>query len=105
MKDVADMLALRKTKIGIEVVSPTHPVVKWQAKTEKGIDVSQFALDWTRKHATCPQGHTSVSWTPTRDSRNHEVIKIRFSTKDCKHCPVLPFCTSSKVRAPRRLLS
>jgi transposase len=101
----ADVLVSSQQRFGIEVVSPTHPDVKWQANTDNGIDASQFTIDWSLKQATCPQGHTSVSWTPTLDTRKHEVIKIRFSTKDCQQCPVLSFCTSSNSRAPRRLLS
>ena len=101
----ADVLVSSQERFDTEVVGPTHPDVKWQAKTDKGIDASQFAIDWSLKQATCPQGHTSVSWTPTLDSRQHEVIKIRFSTKDCQQCSVLSFCTSSTSRAPRRLLS
>jgi transposase len=101
----ADVLAKSQQRFGIEVISPTHPDVKWQANTDQGIDASQFAIDWEHKQATCPQGQTSVSWTPTFDTRQHEVIKIRFSTKDCQACPVLTSCTSSQSRAPRRLLS
>jgi transposase len=101
----ADVLASSQHRFGIEVVSPAHPDVKWQANTHQGIDASQFVIDWEHKQATCPQGKTSVSWTPTFDPRQHEVIKIRFSTKDCQTCPVLALCTSSKSRAPRRLLS
>jgi len=101
----ADVLAKSQQRFGIEVISPTHPDVKWQATTDQGIDASQFVIDWERKQATCPQGQTSVSWTPTLDTRQHEVIKRRFSTKDCQVCPALSLCTSSTSRAPRRLLS
>jgi len=101
----ADVLASSQHRFGIEVVSPAHPDVKWQANTNQGIDASQFVIDWEHKQATCPQGKTSVSWTPTFDPRHHEVIKIRFSTKDCQVCPVVSLCTSSKSRAPRRLVS
>jgi len=101
----ADVLVKSQQRFGIKVISPTHPDVKWQANTDHGIDASQFAIDWEHKQATCPQGKTSVSWTPTVDTRQHEVIKIRFSTTDCQACPVLALCTSSKSRAPRRLLS
>ena len=101
----ADVLVRSQQRFGIQMVTPTHPDVKWQAHTEQGIDASQFVIDWSRKQATCPQGHTSVSWTPTIDTRKHEVIKIRFSTKDCQRCPVVKLCTSSKSRVPRRLLS
>ncbi len=96
----ADVLASSQHRFGIEVVSPAHPDVKWQANTNQGIDASQFVIDWEHKQATCPQGKTSVSWTPTFDPRHHEVIKIRFSTKDCQVCPVVSLCTSSKSRAP-----
>jgi transposase len=101
----ADVFASSQHRFGIEVISPTHPDVKWQANTDHGIDASQFVIDWERKQATCPQGQTSVSWTSTCDTHQHEVIKIRFSTKDCQACPALAMCTASKSRAPRRLLS
>lgn len=101
----ADVLVKSQQRFGIEVISPTHPDVKWQAHTDQGIDASQFVIDWSRKQAKCPQGHMSVSWTPTIDSRKHEVIKIRFSTKDCQACPLLTRCTSSHSRVPRRLLT
>ncbi len=46
-----------------------------------------------------------MSWSPPRDGRQHEVIKIRFSTADCKQCPRLAQCPYSKSKSPRRLLS
>ena len=87
------------------MIGPTRPDVKWQANTEHGIDVSQFRIDWEHKHATCPEGHTSSSWTPAIDNRNNEVIKIRFSTTDCRSCPRLTSCTSSHSPTPRRLIT
>ena len=64
-----------------------------------------FRIDWEHKQATCPQGHTSSSWTPALDNRKNEVIKIRFSTTDCRGCPRLTSCTSSQSATPRRLLT
>ena len=64
-----------------------------------------FALIGNTSRRCAPLGHTSVSWTPALDKRKNEVIKIRFSTKDCQHCPRLASCTYSKSRAPRRLLT
>ena len=90
---------------GIEVIGPRRPDVRWQANTENGIDVSQFHIDWENKCAICPQGHTSRSWTPTLDSRGNESIKIRFSSTDCRTCPLLASCTSSQSSTPRRLIS
>jgi transposase len=90
---------------GIEVIGPRRPDVRWQANTENGIDVSQFHIDWENECATCPQGYTSNSWTPTLDSRGNESIKIRFSSTDCRTCPLLTSCTSSQSSTPRRLIS
>jgi transposase len=76
-----------------------------QAHTDGGIDASQFVIDWERKQAICPQGHTSINWMPTLDHRKNEIIKIRFSTKDCQACPCQSQCTHSQSGVPRRLLS
>jgi transposase len=75
----APILVSSQQKSGIEVIGPAHVDVKWQANTEQGIDVSQFRLDWDQQQATCPQGHTSMSWTPAIDYRKNEVIQIKFS--------------------------
>ena len=87
------------------VIGPGHPDVKWQANTDDGIDVSQFRLDWEQQQATCPQGHTSRSWTPAIDHRKNEVIKIKFSTTDCGICPLLTRCTRSEKKYKRRTIT
>src|SRR5947209_3578701 len=101
----APILVSRKPQYGIEVIGPGRFDVKWQANTDQGIDSSQFRIDWDQQQAICPQGHTSISWTPVIDNRNNEVIKIGFSTTDRKPCPCLASCTHSASRAPRRLLT
>ena len=101
----ADVLVSSHEQFGIDVVSPMHPDVKWQATTADGLDASQFRIDWEQRHATCPHGQRSVSWTPTVDASQRAVIKVRFSAKDCRVCPLLTRCTSSRARAPRRLLT
>jgi transposase len=99
------VLSTSSERFGVEVIGPTLGNVRWQANTDGGIDASQFVIDWERKHAICPQGNTSISWTPALDNRNNEIIKIRFSTKDCQVCPCQSRCTHSQSRVPRRLLS
>jgi Transposase DDE domain len=101
----AEVLAKSYERFGIDVVSPAHPDPKWQASTEGGIDATQFQIDWERQRALCPQGRTSVSWTLTVDNYQRQVIKIRFSTKDCRACPLVARCTFSRSHAPRRLLT
>jgi hypothetical protein len=56
------------------------------------------------KHAICPEGHVSNSWTPALDRRKNEVIKMKFSTKDCTGCPSQAQCTYTG-HAPRRTLT
>ena len=87
------------------MIGPGRPDVKWQANTDDGIDVSQFRMDWEHHSATCPEGHPSSSWTAAIDPRNNEVIKIKFSTKDCAICPRLASWTSSQSSTPRRLIT
>jgi transposase len=101
----AHLLVSSQQQFGVEMIGPGKVDVKWQANTPQGFDNSRFQIDWEQKLAICPEGHASISWTPTKDSRQHEVIKIRFSTSDCRRCPHLDLCTSSKSKYPRRLLS
>jgi transposase len=69
-----------------------------------GFAASQFHIDWQAEQATCPQGHTSISWSPAIDNRKNEVIKIKFSIKDCQSCPSRSWCTHS-TRYPRRTIT
>src|SRR5262245_15838182 len=59
---------------------------KWQAKAAEGFDAGNFRIDWENKRATCPAGCNSLSWTPAIDDRINEVVKIKFSMKDCQPC-------------------
>lgn len=69
-----------------------------------GYAVKDFVINWDKQCAICPQGHTSVSWTPAFDSRNNDVIKIKFSMTDCRDCTARMLCTKAK-RYPRRTLT
>lgn len=100
----AELLAASQRNYGIELCGPTRSNVRWQAHVEGGFDVSQCVIDWEHRHATCPGGHTSVSWTPAIDNRDNEVIKIKFARADCGPCPHRPHCTRTQ-RYPRRTLT
>jgi transposase len=101
----APILVNSQRQYGIEVIGPARGDVKWQANTDQGIDVSQFRIEWDQQQAICPQGHTSISWTPAIDHRKNEVIKIKFSTKDCGSCPLLTRCTRSEKKYKRRTIT
>jgi len=100
----ARVLVNSRTRFGIEVVGPVSVDTQWQAHTPSGMDASQFTLDWENRQATCPQGKTSTSWSQL-DRKNHpDLIKIQFSTTDCRSCPRLCDCVQSTSKYPRRTL-
>src|SRR5262249_26782332 len=88
----AELMVTSKRDYGVDLLGPARPDVKWQAREGKGFDAQSFVIDWEHEHATCPAGRTSVQWTPAIDNRDTAVIKIRFSTKDCRTCPSLSAC-------------
>jgi transposase len=61
-----------------------------------------FVLDWEAQQASCPQGQTSVKWTPGHDVSGDPVIRIRFDRATCRACPTRRACTAAKD-APRQL--
>ena len=90
-----------RQQYGIDLIAPTRADHKWQAKEQQGFDASSFHIDWDAQKVTCPAGRESLSWTPAIDQYDNEVIKIKFSMKDCKPCPLKERCT----KAPRRAIS
>jgi transposase len=100
----AELLATSLRDYGVALWEPTRQDVRWQAHVEGGFDVSRFIIDWDRQSATCPAGQISTSWTPARDNRDNEVIKIKFSRAACGPCPHRPQCTRAQ-RYPRRTIT
>src|SRR5208337_152326 len=58
-----------------------------------------FTIDWDQQRATCPEGRTSLSWSPAVDRGHNDVIKIKFSAKDCGACHARARCTEAKRRS------
>jgi transposase len=90
-----------RQQYGIDLIAPTRADHKWQAKEKQGFDTTSFHIDWDAQKAMCPAGCESLSWTPAIDRYDNQVIKIKFSMKDCKHCELKEHCT----KAPRRAIS
>lgn len=101
----AALLVSSKEEYAVELLGPTRHDYQWQARARTGFAAAYCQLDWSRQQATCPEGHQSLSWSPTSDPQQGEVIRITFSTKDCGPCPCRPLCRRSRKRAPRRTLS
>jgi transposase len=100
----AQLLVESQQDYQVDLVGPARKNAHWQATANTGYDVDHFPIDWEKQHATCPQGHTSVSWLPAVDNRKNEVIKIKFSTTDCRACPARSLCTPT-TSPPRRTLT
>jgi transposase len=101
----AALLVSSRTDYHVELVGPTRSDYHWQARERTGFAVEHFEIDWERQQATCPEGHTSISWTPAKDKRTNDVIKIKFSTRDCRACPSRSRCTRSRKKYPRRTIT
>jgi transposase len=101
----AELIATSRRDYGVNLLGPTRPDVKWQAKEGTGFAAQQFVIDWETKQATCPAGKTSIGWTPAIDKRTNHVIKIKFSGKDCRVCASRDLCMRSKKKYARRTVT
>jgi transposase len=97
----AGLILRSRQHYDVEVVGPVSQNNQWQAQSG-GYDASQFLIDWQSKQAICPQGKTSVKWTPGTDQQGYPNISVRFGLHDCRHCPARSLCTRS-LHAPRHL--
>jgi transposase len=100
----AKLLVESQRDYQIDLVGPTRKDYRGLASQDMGFDAGHFPIDWEHHQATCPEGHTSSSWTPARDKWKNEVIKIKFSMTDCQQCPSRSLCTRSS-RYSRRTVT
>jgi transposase len=86
-----------KAKHGVDLIGPAPRDPSWQARTEGGLDISHFAVDWESESVRCPQGKTSRVWRPTHDRHGNDIVTVAFGKKECLACPSRSVCTRSKV--------
>jgi transposase len=96
------LLVTAQTVHQVEVVGPPFGSYSHQRRADQGYDLSAFVIDWEAQQAHCPQGQTSIRWTPGRDVSGDPVVRIRFHAATCRACPVRQACTQAKD-APRQL--
>jgi transposase len=84
---------------GVDLIGPTRPDYKWQSQAGQGFAARDFTIEWDQQKATCPEGRTSIGWSPAVDRGHNEVLKIKFSSKDCGACPAHARCTKAKRRS------
>jgi transposase len=101
----ADLLVESQDHYGVDLLGPTRLDYHWQAQAGTGFAAQHFQINWDQHQATCPAGKTSISWTPAVDNHGNAVIKVKFSTKDCRPCDQIAQCIRTKKRDPRRTLT
>jgi transposase len=82
---------------GIALTGPLLADVSAQARAGAGYARADFTIDYRTRTVTCPQGKTSVSWTPCAQ-RGKDAIVARFSAGDCGPCPARGLCTRGRKR-------
>jgi transposase len=88
-----------QSQFGVDLYGPVHTDTSWQARTENGLDLSQFDIDWENQQVRCPTEHTSRTWTTSKTSHGKPATFVRFSPKDCGPCELRTHCTRSKMGA------
>jgi transposase len=94
----AERLVTSQREYRVERLGPMRADGQWPAQAAQGCDASHFQIAWEQQRAMCPGGYTSISWTPAVDDRTHEVVKLKFSMKDCQPCASRVPCTRAKRR-------
>ena len=82
---------------GIALIGPLLADTSAQARAGHGYARADFAADYDTRTVTCPQGRTSVSWTPCTQ-HGKDAIVATFSAGDYGPCPARSLCTSGKRR-------
>jgi Transposase DDE domain/Transposase domain (DUF772) len=98
----AELLVTAQPVPQVDVVGPPFGSYSHQRRSGEGYALGAFLIDWEVCQARCPQGQTSIRWTPGRDVSGDPVVRIRFHAATCRACPVRQACTRAK-NAPRQL--
>ena len=101
--DAPQIVAAREDH-AIALRGPARPDYQWQARAQNGFALADFHLDWESERATCPAGHTSISWRQRPDPAGRDLLWVKFSSQDCGPCPQRPSCCRTRGRSPRRTL-
>lgn len=84
---------VRQASLGTQIIGPVGQDTSWQEREQTGYALNDFAIDWPKQVATCPQGHQNVGWTEPHDRRKLPTVVIRFATATCRDCPMRAQCT------------
>jgi transposase len=90
----AALVVSEAARHGVALIGPLLADTSAQARAGAGYARADFTADYDSKTVTCPQGKTSVSWTPCAQ-RGNDAIVATFSVTDCGPCPARTLCTTS----------
>ena len=91
----ADLLLEARAR-GITLLGPLLSGSPPQARSG-GYTAEAFVIDWDRQQVTCPQGVTSIVWSPCVQQGKRQAIVVRFAAATCRECPARARCTTSRT--------
>jgi transposase len=95
----AELLVKSREAHGIVLRGRTRPSQGWQTQVDGAYRIDQFASDWDRQEAHCPQGKQAVRWTEQGDRAGKASVIVQFSRKDCRACPARAACPRAQHKA------
>jgi len=82
-------------KLGIEVMVAIPAKSKSSQAPNPDYNMENFVYDEQTNSYTCPEGHTMTTNGTWHKAKSGSMFQ-QYKTKQCKHCPVRPECTTSK---------
>jgi transposase len=98
----AEILVTGWRRHGIALAGPLLAGTSAQARAGNGYARADFTIDYDAREVTCPQGRTSVSWSPCTQN-GKDKIAVKFSPGDCGPCPARDLCFTGSSRNRRQL--
>ena len=93
----ADLLVGAADRYGVRLVGPPRKDASWQGRTDGAYTATDFALDYDRGVATCPEGEESKSWRTYTDRDGGGYVMARFAVATCRACSARDLCVRSET--------
>ena len=82
---------------GIDLVGPSRRSLSWHSLANDGFAASDFAMDWDRHKARCPEGKESAGWYKRSNKAGpRTLIHAQFRAANCRPCAARSRCMRSK---------
>lgn len=94
----ASHIVVARERHGIDLIGPTRRNASWQRRTEGAFGIDDFAVDWDRRKARCPEGHESMTWGEWTAKSGQPYIWVGFKPADRQPCPARSRCTRATSR-------